>query len=133
LFDFGVRRLMSYSWSPLDLGAVVLVPVLLTWGRRIHWPAGFCVGLLLALSGVLSWLGVAADTEEPGRLVRATAGWGSAPFSSFYQASNWLDSHLEPGERVAIDGSRLFPVIATLGNQDALLLPFQPDYPLAVQ
>ena len=95
----------------------------------------YSVGIALLVGASVGWgLVLRADSSEPARIARQAAGLTTAdPLQSFRGLVSALDERSHPGDVVLVDDPTLYPLIALVEEPSTLLLPYRPEYALAVQ
>lgn len=129
---------LAPQWQVL-VPLLLLLPVL--WSaapQRRRRRLALVVGLLLAASLALGWVGVLRTPSEANTLLApvlpATA--PAAPHSQLAglrAAVARLNAELQPGQRVLASSSIQMPLVAWLDDPAALFLPHQLDYTVALQ
>lgn len=119
--------------------ALVLLPLLalpalaipLLQRRRLRWG----IGALLTLGLLVGWAypAVAAGGEAAHLLRLVREGRSDDTLAPYRALAEVLNARLAPGQRVLIDETAGWPLLALVSRRDAFLLPHQLEYRLATQ
>jgi hypothetical protein len=132
--DLLARAALGYA-QPDPLVAVIPTFAVLVAAGVLGGRARFVVGIALLIGAIVGWgLVLRADSSEPARITRQAAGLTSAdPLLEFRGLVSALDERSHPGDVVLVDDPTLYPLIALVEEPSTLLLPYRPEYALAVQ
>ncbi len=129
---------------PLDVMLPLLAMPLLAsyaWAHRFSWLGWGLSSLALAFGLVFGWAGLLLQPSgsplhpgtEPAALMRSVTGQPAAWLQPHRAVAAELDRRLQAGQRVLLDDTELYPVVALVAAPGALLLPNDPAYGIASQ
>ncbi len=109
--------------------------------RRYAWLGWGLTSLTLGIGLVLAWASLllqpTASPLHPGAedaaLVRAVGGQPTPWLQPYQAAATELESRLQPGQRILLDDTQLYPVVALMATPGAFLLPHDAAYEVASQ